>query len=123
MTNITQKLQNADGIDSHTSVGTGKWVRVSLTNVSIEAYLGAAGGTATIEVHGSDTGGATVPSYLTHMATFVLSGVRDGATQPKPDARHFFMCTKVTAISVGASAEVLVEGTAGRDDRYRFSGN
>lgn len=105
-----QKLPNAAGGHIHTATGQGAWVPAPMTGISLEAYLDLAGGSATIEVHGSNIGAGVTPGEGTKMATFILNGVNDRASQDKPTAKYFYMCANVTAIAGGAQAEVAMGG-------------
>lgn len=105
-----QKLPNAAGEHIHTATGQGAWVPSPMTPISLEAYLDGAGGSATIEVHGSNIAAGVTPGAGTLMATFTLSGANDRASQDKPNARYFYMCANVTAISGGAKAQVAMGG-------------
>lgn len=110
MTGTVKKLPNADGGYQHTTVGQGKWVGLSMGKISAEGFLDLVGGTATIEVHGSNIGAGVVPSEATRMLTIDLSGVNDRASQTKPDAMYCYMCANVTAITGGATAVVVIGG-------------
>lgn len=106
---VIKALLNSSNNAIHTATGNGQWVAIPpLEKMNIEAVLSAAGGSATIEVHGSNFGG--VPSEGSRLATFILSGADDRASETKTDPGYFYMCTKVTAISGGASVNVVVGG-------------
>ena len=110
MSGIVQNLKNTSGSNPHTSVGQGSWASTPMGPMSIEAYLDAVGGTATIEVHGSNIGAGVTPSAGTLMVTFTMSGVNDRASITKPSAMYKFMCVNITAIAGGATARIVIGG-------------
>lgn len=104
MQGLTTILPNVSGNVTHTTVNNGKWVLLPVSEISLELYLSAAGGTATVEVHGSNFADTT-PTAATRMATFSLTGANDRVTLTKPDASYVYKSAVVTAIS---SATVTV---------------
>lgn len=108
MTRIVETLLNGSGGITHTAVGDGRWMEISKSEkINLEAMLSSAGGTATVELHGSNFGG--VPSAGSLLATFILSGANDRGSQTKPDPAYLYMCAKITAIN-GATVTVVVGG-------------
>lgn len=106
---VIKFLLTTTGNANHTAVGDGQWVAIPKADkLNFEAILSGAGGTATVEVHGSNAGG--VPGAGSLLMTFTLSGADDRASETKPDPAYFYMCTKVTAISGGATVTVVVGG-------------
>lgn len=105
---VVKTLLNASGGSTHTTVAAGQWVEIPKSEkVNLEAWLSSAGGTATVEIHGSNFGG--VPGTGSLLATFILSGADDRGSQQKPDPAYLYMCAKITAIS-GATVTAVVGG-------------
>lgn len=109
MIGILRTLLNSTGGTTFTATDTGKWVAFHVGRITIEAFLSAAGGTATVEIHGSNYSNTT-PSAATLLATVTLSGANDRATQSKPEAFYLYKCAKVTAIGGGAVVTVALGG-------------
>ena len=108
MSRIMKELVNSTNGLTHTTVNVGQWVAVpKLEKINLEAALSSAGGTATVEIHGSNFGG--VPGAGSLLATFILSGADDRGSQQKPDPAYLYMCAKITAIS-GATVTAVVGG-------------
>lgn len=102
----TQYLLNSSGLPTHSAIEKGMWMESSDSDITIEAFLGANGGTATVEVQGAnttDSPGAT-------MATFILSGANDIGSISKPEAKYKYRRAVVTAISGGALCKVVIGG-------------
>lgn len=108
MARVVETLLNASGGITHTTVGAGQWVEITESKkVNLEAMLSPAGGTATVEIHGSNFGGVPGPGSL--LATFILSGASDRGSETKPDPAYQYMCANILAIS-GATVTVGVGG-------------
>lgn len=106
---VIKFLVNSASSADHIAIGDGQWVHVPETGkYNIEATLDGNGGSATVEVHGSNFGGQPAPATL--LATFILSGANDRATEPMDDPGFNLWCTKVVSISGGASVKVVVGG-------------
>lgn len=98
-------LPNSTGGVTFTTAVAGIWVNLPASTISVEASLSAAGGTATVEVHGSNLS-TTTASAATLLATVTLSGANDRATITKSEAAYVYKKAVVTAI--GGSAVVSV---------------
>lgn len=109
MPRVIKTLLNASGGSTHTTLGAGRWVEIpESAKVNLEAFLSPSGGTATVEIHGTNFASAP-PSEGSLLATLILSGANDRASETKPDQGYLFMCANITAIS-GATVTAGVGG-------------
>lgn len=106
---VVKYLLNSSGSEAHTATGDGKWAEIpKVEKMNLEVALSPAGGTATVEIHGSNFGG--VPGAGSLLVSFTLSGANDRSAQTKPDPGYLYMCSKVVSISGGASVIFVVGG-------------
>lgn len=107
---ITYLLPSSTNTVKHTTVSNGIWVEIPESDITVQAFLTSAGGTAEIKIHQSNTT-RFPPSESTRMMTITLTGVNDMAPlQSKPNASCLYKCAEISNISGGAEVEVLVGG-------------